>query len=285
MTATSMRRRLNVFRIVLFSVFLAHACAAQDRKAPVAPSNVSYAQLLEQPSRVEDDQFRYGDDPLQLIRLWLPSNSDKVSRLVVLIHGGCWLNQFDMMHTFPIATMLAQNGYAVWSVEYRRTGDDGGGWPGTFNDIKSGIDLIAKTDSYGIKDASYVIAGHSAGGHLALLAGREHPQARAVIGLAAISDIEAYAQGGNDCEAAVPLFMGSSPDGNPQAYLLANPAQLETHQNTTLLHGTADDIVGIDQSTLAGAQTQLVEGAGHFDWVFPGTEASELLLKVLKEAF
>ena len=70
--------------------------------------------------------LQYGDDPLQFGELWLcePSSAAKAP-LVILIHGGCWLNEFDLTHLHPLATALAESGFAVWSLEYRRVGDDG----------------------------------------------------------------------------------------------------------------------------------------------------------------
>ena len=34
----------------------------------------------------------------------------------------------------PLARNLSALGYAVWNIEYRRVGQEGGGWPGTLAD-------------------------------------------------------------------------------------------------------------------------------------------------------
>ena len=249
------------------------------------PSNVSYADVLNLPFRSEDELHLYGDDPFQFARLWLPENENSVSKIIVFIHGGCWLNEFDMTHTFPLATALSQAGYAVWSLEYRRTGDIGGGWPGSFEDIKQGVNFLATIDNHDLNSAEFAIIGHSAGGHLALLAGKEFSQAQSIIGLAAISDIEQYSLGSNDCQTATPLFMGGTYAEQPALYDSANPKVRGVHTNTTMLHGTADNIVDIEQSSVGDANTRIVEGAGHFDWVHPGTPAAILLLNTLEETF
>jgi acetyl esterase/lipase len=49
--------------------------------------------------------------------------------------------------------------------------------------------------------------GHSAGGHLALLAGGEIKRLKGVIGLAAITDIAEYAMGSNSCQKVTNNFM------------------------------------------------------------------------------
>ena len=106
-------------------------------------SGVSFAAVQALDYREADHTLVYGSDPLQFGRLWLPAAVDtQPASLVVLIHGGCWMNAYDMAHTFALSTALAQAGYAVWSLEYRRTGDEGGGWPGSYEDVLAGIDYI-----------------------------------------------------------------------------------------------------------------------------------------------
>ena len=80
----------------------------------------------------------YAGQPQQYGELWLPEGIGPFP-VVVFVHGGCWLNAFDITHTHAASTALAQAGYAVWSLEYRRVGDPGGGWPGTFDDISLGV--------------------------------------------------------------------------------------------------------------------------------------------------
>jgi hypothetical protein len=117
------------------------------------------------------------------------------------------------------------------------------------------------------------------------LAGIGFPQARSVIGLAAISDIQQYSAGDNDCESATERFMGGSYAQLPARYDSANPKKLHIHPSTTLLHGAADTIVSMNQSEIIGADRKIELGAGHFDWVHPGTPAFQLLLKTLEESF
>lgn len=246
-------------------------------------SGVSFAAVQALDYREADHTLVYGSDPLQFGRLWLPAAVDtQPASLVVLIHGGCWMNAYDMAHTFALSTALAQAGYAVWSLEYRRTGDEGGGWPGSYEDVLAGIDYIDSLDDYAVDPERFVIAGHSAGGHLALLAGRENPQAGAILGLAAITDIESYASGNSDCETAAAGFMGGAPAERASAYAEANPSVLEMHDTTILLHGGEDTIVSVNQALLIGARTLFVEGGGHFDWVHPGTRSFNLLVSTLQ---
>jgi acetyl esterase/lipase len=261
--------------------------AAQVEYEPVAAS-IAFSEIEALPVRQPDARIAYGSDALQFGLLWLPmddtgnSRADARAPVVILIHGGCWLNAYDINHTFALSTALAQAGYAVWSLEYRRTGDTGGGWPGTFSDIMAGTRHLKALGDHAVDTDRFVIAGHSAGGHLALLAGRETPTASAVLGLAAISDINAYAAGSNSCETATALFMGGTPQERPEAYRDANPSAHPAHANTVLLHGAADTLVPVNQALMVGARTLFVESGGHFDWVHPGTRSFRVLLSTLQ---
>ena len=254
---------------------------------PSTDSNVRYQQVTDLGFKAATKKLVYGeDDPaLQYGLLWLPEDvePEENSPLVVLIHGGCWLNAFDIKHTYPLSTALAQAGYAVWSLEYRRTGDTGGGWPGTFEDIKTGLAFTSKLRDYPVDLNRMAIAGHSAGGHLALLASGEFQEMKAVIGLAAITDIIEYSRGTNSCQTATPEFMNGDYQANPEAYQLANPVGKKLHPNTVLLHGDIDAIVPVHQATLLAAKSDILTGAGHFDWVHPGTLAYQRFLSTLNE--
>ena len=86
---------------------------------PEVGSDIGFEQIQALEFVQEDQRLAYGDDPLQFGKLFLPKNSDSPYPLVVFIHGGCWLNTFDMSHAYPFLTGLAQEGLAVWSLEYR----------------------------------------------------------------------------------------------------------------------------------------------------------------------
>src|SRR5262249_18141475 len=66
---------------------------------------------------------------------------------------------------------LASRGWAAVSLEYRRIGEPGGAWPGTFTDITAALDALpGLADRHGLDLTRVVWMGHSAGGHLALWA-------------------------------------------------------------------------------------------------------------------
>ena len=249
-------------------------------------TNVSFSDVLAVPYREADLTHSYGENQFQFGQLWLPATIP-ARAILVLIHGGCWLNQFDIIYSHGLSSSLADAGFAVWSLEYRRTGDEGGAWPGTFEDIIAGINSLNDIDA--IESENLAILGHSAGGHLALLAGAQSElldmEPDLIVGLAAISDVVSYAAGSNTCQTATPLFMGGDVSDRAQEYFDANPSNHGLHENTVLLQGDVDEIVPLSQATLSGARTIITSGANHFDWAHPGTLAYRRLVELLDEHF
>lgn len=265
------------------TMFLAKVDAAETEF-----ENVAYRQVLEAEFNVADKTLSYGTDKLQFGKLWLPAkqNTKENFPLVIFIHGGCWLNAFSIEHSYPLTSALAKNGAMVWSLEYRRTGDNGGGWPGTLEDIVLGIEYILKQQpQYGFDSKRIIIAGHSAGGHLALLAQQALDSQQQsnhqiqVIGLAAITDIIDYAEGTNSCQQAVVEFMGGSAVDEASAFADANPKDANS---AILLHGDKDQIVPLSQSTKTNAEVVVIQGAGHFDFLHPQTKAFSILNKYVQ---
>jgi acetyl esterase/lipase len=273
---------------LLVLLLLAGAAFAADIQYESVEANISFAAVNDLPFRDSDYTLAYGDSQFQFGKLWIPDTALPPKALLVLIHGGCWLNEFSIDHTFAFSTGLAELGYAVWSLEYRRTGDPGGGWPGTFDDVVAGINFIDSLSTYGIDAESLVIMGHSAGGHLAVLAGSESGDLAVapdlIVGLAAITDIVEYSKGSSSCETAVPAFMGGTVEDRPEEYLSANPASQTLHPNSYLLQGDLDEIVPLTQAQLPGAETRISRGASHFDWIHPGSAAFASLIRLLDES-
>ena len=251
---------------------------------PIAErQSVSFEDILELPYRVSDYKVYYGVGSLQFGRLWLPVG--KNNGTVIFIHGGCWMNEYHIDHAYAFATELASVGYAVWSLEYRRTGDLGGGWPGTFADVISGINKLKDLGKFGLDMEKLVLMGHSAGGHLAILAGARAElldvKPSLVLGLAAITDVIAYAKGQSSCQQSASAFMGGSPDERPDVFEEVQPANYGVDPDTVLLYGAFDQIVSSSQAILSGARSVRHEFAGHFDWIHPGTDAFRMILAVL----
>ena len=247
--------------------------------------NVSYKAVTQQHTLRPNKTISYGPDALQFGQLWLPKTINPTNPMIVFIHGGCWLKDYDIKHTEAASTALAAAGYVVWSIEYRRIGNEDGGWPGSFDDIKAAIRKAKTLPQF---KGKMVLMGHSAGGHLALLAGQYFNRLRdksiqKVIGLAPIVDVEQYAKGNNSCQSATPKFFGGSYNTYKQEYDKANPMKQGFHPNTVLIHGDQDQIVSINQSINSKQKLVTVKSAGHFDMIHTSTYAWQQILFSLKE--
>ena len=260
---------------VLLSLLLAgQSRAAEATRFGATAANPDFDAVLALPSGQPDARFSYGPAASQFAESWLPADGTTPAPVVVLIHGGCWLSDYTIEHSHPAATALRDAGFAVWNVEYRRSGEPGGGFPGSVDDIRRIIALLDESPPAAIDTGRRVIAGHSAGGHLALLAATGHP----VIALAPIIDIADYARGEGSCNAAAVRFMGGTPVQLPDAYRQATPA---VGAGDAVFMGSLDTIVPARPEYLPAGMKRWPE-AGHFDWIHPGTEAWQLWLDTLR---
>ncbi|MDR6639543.1 S9 family peptidase [Paenarthrobacter nitroguajacolicus] len=147
--------------------------------------------------------IHYGKHPSQFVEAWFPENRSPDSA-VVLLHGGWWRAKHGLHLMDELAADLHQRGHLVWNVEYRRIDGDGGGWPETLDDVLAAIQSLTSEVSQ-VNPSSIAIIGHSAGGHLALLAAKTARLA-AVVALAPITDVARCAAEGLG-EGATPAFL------------------------------------------------------------------------------
>jgi len=236
-------------------------------------------------------RLRYGEAPEQFGDLYLPADSG-LRPLLVFIHGGYWRARYDLEHANPLCQALAQAGMAVWNVEYRRVGNPGGGWLGTFADVLTALGHVRQLAlDYPLDLARVTLVGHSAGGHLALwaAAARRIPAGhtlhdadplplRRVAALAAVSDLR-RAWKLQLSSGAVAELLGGDPQEVSEAYALASPIELlPLGVPQILLHGDADEDVPYELSQryhiaarAAGDDCTLVtlSATGHFELIDP----------------
>jgi acetyl esterase/lipase len=240
------------------------------------------------------ERFDYGDHPMQFSELWRPSGDGPWST-VVMIHGGSWSRDVDRTIMDPICRNLAGEGHAVWNIDYRRLGQRGGGWPGTFTDVAAAIDdVMAHADDVPVDADRIVLVGHSAGGQLALWGGARaglspnEPGAgprvapRAVVALAPVPDMARCADAGA-LQGTCAAVMGGMPNEVPERYAVASPqARLPLGLPQRVFHGTVDTVVPLDYSRsyvaaaqAAGDDATLREqpDANHFSVLEPSDQA------------
>ncbi|GAA3619177.1 hypothetical protein GCM10022199_24580 [Marihabitans asiaticum] len=242
--------------------------------------------VLTRPARGPDAVLRYAAVETGVADVYRATGAAAPDRpVIVLVHGGFWRNRYDRTHLRPMAASLADDGSTVVLPEYRRIGDAGGQWPGGLDDLLALLGQLPDLLGEGGAARPVVLGGHSAGGHLALLAARALSSPLAgVVALAAVSDVAAARKAGLSDHVVDDLL------GGPRAPLPvdADPAQLPSPPHpTVLVHGERDDVVPPDYSRRYAAErtsVRLLEipGADHFDLIDPqshaGTVVADLLL-------
>lgn len=235
-----------------------------------------------------DLRIRWGLEESQFGDLWLPSGRGPHA-VVIAIHGGFWRDAYDLNHLGHLCAALREAGMAAWSLEYRRLGQPGGGWPGTFQDVLHGARHLAGAASAHHLDLNRVGAmGHSAGGQLALWMLAEQPlRLRGAVALAAVSDLR-LAWELELSRGVVSELMGGAPADRDREYALASPSdRLPLGHPVRLLHGGDDDIVPAEFShryaaaaRLHGddAEVTLLPGAGHFELIDPASREWPVVL-------
>lgn len=247
--------------------------------------------VLDRPAPPASARIAYGDDPLQFADLRRPGSNEGPFPGVIAIHGGFWRNRYSLEHLGHLCAALTEQGIATWNVEYRRVGDPGGGYPGTFHDIAAAATyLVDHAGELGIDPQRIVVLGHSAGGHLAswLASLANVPEdssihsdpipLRGAVPLAGVLDLERCHELGLSDD-AVGAFLGGPPQEAPDRYAAASPIKLVPSPVPHLLvHGTFDEIVPIGMSeryqvaaTRAGglATVLTLPRADHFDVIDP----------------
>jgi acetyl esterase/lipase len=231
--------------------------------------------VLDRPAPPPSYTVNYGDGSEHVADVWVPSHG-RAAPIVLAFHGGFWRNEWDRVHLRPFASALAERGYVVATPEYRRTGGKGGGWPGTFDDVRAAVARVpslvaARTPT----DGRVILSGHSAGGQLALWAG--FWAGVAVVALAPVADLRATYELDLDGGAVVDL-LGGSPAEVPERYDETDPlVRVPVAGPVVVVHGIRDAHVPPDFSRRYARAAQAAGGdvrlhspdADHFEVIDP----------------
>jgi acetyl esterase/lipase len=259
--------------------------------AAAAPTRLD-ADLLSLAAPKADARVAYGSDRNQFVDLRAPKGR-RPRGLAVVIHGGYWRSRYDLEYMGHLCAGLTAKGVATANLEYRRVGQPGGGWPGTFADVRAGYQfLMQSAPKYGFDAARVVAVGHSAGSQLALCLAVHEAGVGAVVSLAGVVDLQrAYEMHlSND---AVAEFLGGTPAEVADHYREADPMRLHVPARQWLVHGASDDVVppGFSKDYVSAKRerqenARLVEvaGAGHFEVVDLRAQAWREVERVVAEA-
>lgn len=282
---------------------IAMPLVAQQPPLPPLPQLMTARMITPMPAAKPTEVISYGAHPSQVAELFMPAAKPAAKLpVVILIHGGCFRNAAaGFTWVRPAATALAEKGYAVWSIDYREADEDGGGYPGTYQDVAKAIDLIREQQAERNLDLDRVVMfGHSAGGQMALwAAGRgniptssplyvENPlKPRGVLSFGGYGNLARFATDiFSRCGAELmekmlpPATAGATPDTDPRYADTSPDRLLPTGVSTVLLHGVFDSFappsVGlfyVEGARKAGdrSEIEVAPVAGHFEGIAPGT--------------
>ena len=253
-----------------------------------------------------DRRIAYGGAPSQFAELFLPA-AEGTFPVAVLIHGGCWTLQYGgITQMRSMAGALAAQGIAVWNIEYRRHDEEGGGYPGTYQDVAAAVDLLRGQPRVDLQ--RIVIVGHSAGGHLAQWAASRHRLTRSspawaadplmiptVISLGGLADLRHQASLiRSSCERETAQLAGLPSADRPDVFADTSPAEmLPAGIRTVLIHGECDTVsppsvaeAYAHRARAAGdpAETIVLPGAGHYDEVAASSPCWPLVEDAIRHA-
>jgi len=204
----------------------------------------------------------YGSEPDQVADIY-PAEGTGPS--VVFVHGGYWRPEYDRSHARCAAAALADAGHPTALIEYRRRPGDP---DATMLDVAAGIRAVA-SGAVGLPDGPVVVVGHSAGGHLALVAASDPDLPIAgCLAIAPVADLRLAEELALDAD-GVQAFLGCAALDRPDL----DPCLLSHPTPVVVVHGEQDDLVPICVSESfarqTGARLVRVPGAGHFSLIDP----------------
>jgi len=233
--------------------------------------------------------------------------------LIVWVHGGAWRS--GSRKDMPLGK-LVEDGYAVASVDYRLSTQ--AKFPAQIHDLKAALRFLRGHGSeWRLPTTKILIAGDSAGAHLAALVGVSNGQAELEGDVggdrAHSSDVQGIISfyGGANLTTilkqstphglsvrvpALNLLLGAQPEDVPALARLASPVfHVDPHDPPLLLlHGDQDPQMPVNQSLeLCGAyqqakapvQLELMHGAAHGGAVFYDEERMAVVRKFLRRHF
>ncbi len=292
--------------IVVVAVTCAALSGSTVQQASSVQGLMKAADIGRLPRPAADHELSYGSDLNQRGELRLPAGPGP-HPVIVLVHGGCWLPQASR-YLAAIGEELKKDGIASWNIEYRRIGQPGGGFPGTYLDVGHAIDhLRAIAPRYHLDVARAAVLGHSAGGHLAMWAATRHRitsashlyiadplPIRGVINMAGTIDMSAnIAHMEAMCRGpVVTSLMGGTLSAVPERYRsVSAQTSLPLDVPQILIWGDQEDYVPqplveqyVAAATGAGDRARLiiVPGTGHFETASPFTAAWPVVREAIR---
>lgn len=225
----------------------------------------------------------YGTHPRQIMDLAVPEKADARTPWVLLIHGGGW-KMGNKRWMDGIQKMLYRKGIASANINYRLAGNDVD-YRKQLKDVAAAIAQMQTIMARFGNRGKYFLLGESAGAHLSMLYGYQHPEAVAgIVSLSGPTDFYTETYRSNKffrkARNTIEAITGGNYEapGDASIFEEASPLTHITPVPTLLFQGTRDRVVDASQAlTLADALKQkgyphkliLMEGAGHVPRLLP----------------
>jgi acetyl esterase/lipase len=225
----------------------------------------------------------YGTDPAQIMDVYLPAGrSTTTTKTIILVHGGSWESGDKADFDSAVIYIMAQlPDYAVFNINYRLANAGKNTYPTAVQDIGNAINFVnTKMADYSVSTQKLIMAGASAGAHLAMLQAYGKDSAanvKAVVDLFGPTDLNWMYFNHPFPQIAQPIltnFMGTDAVKDSALYAQASPINYISASSppTIIFHGTDDPVVPIEQSTSLQAKLQsyhvvnslvVYQGEGH----------------------
>ena len=269
-----MKKQISALLIIIFTACFVYSQATSENLLRIADRywmqpDVVYAGANNTPLKLD---------------IWYPHDDQKPAPTLVYIHGGGWIFGSKEGAVYQLLPYL-ERGWRVVNVEYRMAGNSLA--PGAVEDVRCALRWVFRNaEQWKFDTSKIVVTGHSAGGHLSLMAGMlpekspldnrcygdEKMKVAAIVNWYGITDVNDLIAGENLKNYAV-MWMGSQTNGADIARSVSPLSYVRKELPPILtIHGDKDDVVPFSHATRlkealdkAGAPNRLhtITGGGH----------------------
>ncbi|SEH52021.1 Acetyl esterase/lipase [Mycolicibacterium rutilum] len=222
--------------------------------------------LREHRRNVYRTSVQYGPRSSQLLDVWRPRELPaEPAPVMIFVPGGAWVHGSRILQGYALMSHLAEMGWVCLSIDYRVAPHHR--WPAHLTDVKTAIAWArANVDKFGGDRGFVTVAGTSAGGHLAALAGltindpelqSELPEGSdtsvdAVVGIYGRYDWEdrSTVERARFMDFLERIVVGRKQDTHPEVFRAASPIA-RVHRDAPpflVIHGTGDSVIPVAQA-------------------------------------
>ncbi|PSL31227.1 alpha/beta hydrolase [Dyadobacter jiangsuensis] len=252
-----MKQHITHFNRVIWGWFIALLFVAATATAQTATyADAKELALFDEP---------YGPHTLHKMDVYLHPKRTRETPLVILVHGGGWMNGDKEACNF-MKDFLYPQGFNIININYRLANQTDLHYQEIMDDIDLAIShILTNADEWLVRKDKYILWGGSAGGHLAMLYAYKYDRNDVVGAVTTLGgptrlDDPETLKGArqSDLEGLLPIITGDpwKPGAFAPSYRAASPYYAKTFKPTLLMHGEADVIVPVAQARTMYAHLQ-----------------------------